>query len=51
MEEDDDVDDDDDDDDDDTDVLSFVCPVTKAAVFLEMLLNLYQIIWHHIPED
>ena len=34
-----------------TDVPSFVYPVTKATVFLEMLVNLYQIIWHHIPED
>ena len=34
-----------------TDVPSFVYLVTRAAVFLEMLVNLYQIIWRHIPED
>jgi len=28
-----------------------VYPVTKAAVFLEMLVNLYEIIWHYIPEN
>ena len=26
-------------------------PVTEEAVFLEMLITLYQIMWHHIPED
>ena len=34
-----------------TDFPSFLYPVTKAEVFLEILVNLYYIIWRHIPDD
>ena len=33
-----------------TDFPSLFYPVTKAAVFLEILVNLYKIICRHIPE-